>query len=677
MVELYVNGNRIELQEQELGIRITKSVNNVLFPSKRQGSYSNDIQAPRTKNNDKTLEHIYNLQTVSNFKNKQNIALLKDKGTVVMSGFIRINEMTSGFYSLTVYADNADWFEKLKGVYLKDVINKKYYYSISNIFSSWTKNSFNSTIVFPYLQINGSIAESQYLKNFIPFFYCRRLLKDVFKHIGYIFNEKFFTTPEVSEMILSGTQKRLRASNAYNIANISNAQGTWVTGSPDLNEYKLQTFQDQVFFLDLTQTNNAVLWSMAQDCYYPPQTGRYRIKGYIKINLQYNGASDINETYTLALGSNNFNKKVVQSSMTIELKDHNGSAISWDKKMYIDEECDLEFGDFIVPYLERQTVEHRAQLRFIDFIFDAIPLDLELPYDSYINEKEIAPDMKAQDFISSIINTFNIVVEEADGEVIMLPSDEYYLPPTEQEDWTDKIDLSKDFIQTPLSQKFGKNLLFKHNQTDLDSWNSTGTKEGLEELINRYGDGGKVNEDLNTTDETTIAETKFITPKTTRYTELVGQINWNMINSSVKIERDSGYYPYVMIKGKQVSGTIGLINYPSSAINVYPYYLHVYTSSIQSSNNLSLLFANKLDYGFSYSTIGLIDRYYTNTIRRINEGYFIECSVKLNEVDIANLSFRKPKMISTPYGKMLCILNRVVEYDLTNKEVTKCEFITY
>jgi hypothetical protein len=61
----------------------------------------------------------------------------------------------------------------------------------------------------------------------------------------------------------------------------------------------------------------------------------------------------------------------------------------------------------------------------------------------------------------------------------------------------------------------------------------------------------------------------------------------------------------------------------------------------------------------------------------MKEGSMIECSVKLNDSDIEALSFRKPKIIQTPQGKILVILNKVKEYEVGENQLTKCEFITY
>jgi hypothetical protein len=67
----------------------------------------------------------------------------------------------------------------------------------------------------------------------------------------------------------------------------------------------------------------------------------------------------------------------------------------------------------------------------------------------------------------------------------------------------------------------------------------------------------------------------------------------------------------------------------------------------------------------------LVDKYYKEQIRQINNGRLYTCYLKLNPVDIVNLDFRKPKLINGVYY----YLNKIEDY-LAGKDVsTKVELI--
>jgi hypothetical protein len=691
MVELILNKNYVELQPQELGIRITKAVNDISNPSRRQGSYSNTITIPKTKNNDKIFQHIYNLQSVSDIVNKKNEAILKNNGTVVMKGFLKVEKIYTDGYECTVYADNADWFAKLENIELKDCINDNFPYSANNIFDSWNKNSNTANIFFPYLQINGSLEESMLIKNWIPFFYVRYLLKSIFGTIGYMLNDTFFNKPIISELALSGSQEKLKAPTAWKNLHVATATGigqhTYTYPSPGV--YTTLPFINPYFY-QITNANIDWTFGGNNDYYYPQETGKYKATVYTQVEHDVNIGVQTNnyrldETLNVVVGSTLLNEKIATAEQII-YKSYPGVQTPSDilyTKFTVSFEFEATQGDALAFYIERniRSTEdnssdiHICNMTLIDCVITITPLDVELPFGELLPLKEAAPDIKPKDFISSLANTFNLVMEEKDGEVLMLPQDEYYLSPQDAEDWTDKVSVDEDYTITPLSTMFGKNFLFKHKQADLGSWNSTSAIKEKLEFIKYYGDNVEFNPNENATEDTTIAQTNFYTPKTTLYNEVQNGFQWALENTNIKRNFGS-YYPYLVFKGLVKEGAIQYKqNVNGSAINRFSY-LHVFTSKNQQSDG-SLLFANKSDYGFGYIVAGLTELYYSNTLRRMKEGSMIECSVKLNDSDIEALSFRKPKIIQTPQGKILVILNKVKEYEVGENQLTKCEFITY
>ncbi len=69
---------------------------------------------------------------------------------------------------------------------------------------------------------------------------------------------------------------------------------------------------------------------------------------------------------------------------------------------------------------------------------------------------------------------------------------------------------------------------------------------------------------------------------------------------------------------------------------------------------------------------GLVERYYKNAINRLNNSKLYTGWFFLNNLDIQNLDFRRPKLISGIHY----YLNKVADYKLNTNEPTKVELIS-
>lgn len=82
------------------------------------------------------------------------------------------------------------------------------------------------------------------------------------------------------------------------------------------------------------------------------------------------------------------------------------------------------------------------------------------------------PEMKGSDFFRSIITMFNLYISDPneDGEMFIQPLTDYFLPTSQFDNWSDKLDYSQEIEISPSSTIEGKNYLFEWaKDTDFDN----------------------------------------------------------------------------------------------------------------------------------------------------------------------------------------------------------------
>lgn len=124
LIELWVNGNKVELENQE---SINMRFNNVLFDptkiSSNQAEYSFEFEVPATPKNNAIFDYANNLSKLNKFHQRYNAEVYAD-GTVIFSGTITINSFKDEKYSLNLVSVKV--------------------YSLDDIFGDMTMNKINN-----------------------------------------------------------------------------------------------------------------------------------------------------------------------------------------------------------------------------------------------------------------------------------------------------------------------------------------------------------------------------------------------------------------------------------------------------------------------------------------------------------------------------------------------------
>lgn len=102
LIELWVNGNKVELENQE---SVNMRFNNVLFDptkiSSNQAEYSFEFEVPATPKNNIIFDYANNLSKLNKFHQRYNAEVYAD-GTAIFSGTITINGVKDKKYSLNL-----------------------------------------------------------------------------------------------------------------------------------------------------------------------------------------------------------------------------------------------------------------------------------------------------------------------------------------------------------------------------------------------------------------------------------------------------------------------------------------------------------------------------------------------------------------------------------------------
>jgi hypothetical protein len=302
---------------------------------------------------------------------------------------------------------------------------------------------------------------------------------------------------------------------------------------------------------------------------------------------------------------------------------------------------------------------------------------LDSPYvegDSVDMYSAIPEKIKQRDFLTSIVKMFNLYMIPDSNDlknIIIETREDFYT--TDIEDWSSKLDYSKEHNLTPTSVTNKQQYTFTYKQ-DADYYNKKYEASWQEIYGNR---NVYLDNDFNKSEHKTEL---IFSP-----TPLVGQLDNDRVVSTI-IAVDA------TLQQKTVKSNIRILYYggmkPSvvswihSSYDVgiwrgtYPYSGH-FSDPYNPVLDINFGLPREIYYDNTYGSVNVTNANLYNTYHRkqleqitdkdskIFKGYFL-----LNPVDIANLSFRSTYFFDNEYW----ILNKVM-YSSSIYQPSKCEFL--
>jgi hypothetical protein len=297
---------------------------------------------------------------------------------------------------------------------------------------------------------------------------------------------------------------------------------------------------------------------------------------------------------------------------------------------------------------------------------------------SLLMNQTIPVNIKQKDFVKSIFNLMNCYVELDklnQTKLIIENRDAFYSGTVEN--WTKKIDYSKEFHIQPMGELDAINYVWKYKD-DKDYYNEVYQKQ----YVDNYGQKKKTitNDFIRSEKKTEL----IFSP-----TPLVGNSSNNIICPHIYTKDSSGIKPLshnirlLYYGGLKNSGNpwtyTGLLSGTTSETQ-YPYIGHIDDPNVPTID-LNFDYPKEVYYTFLmayFTNNNMYNKYYSQFINEITDkdSKLITCNVILDEIDVNNFSFRNKIYIEHPeYGSAYYIVNKIIDYNPLEYKSCKIELL--
>ena len=708
ITEIYIEDNRLDLSK-DLSSEFTYSIDDIQDFASRNTNFSKTIILPGNAINNKLFGHIFEF-TSSNFYNptSDNVGYNFNAGKSascviyvdkiqVFKGIIRLLEITidrgSIEYECVVFGELGGFVTALNNDKLEDLDFSQYdhLWTRRNITDSWEQASGTTASgmgyyypLIDYGQVSSNSKKDWSYKAFRPALFVKEYLDKIITGAGYTYEAPFFESNIFKRLVIPNNQKQL--SNYSDIAfygvfyPLNNTFPASPTPRPSLNMIAIRTLgyfttnlQQSIFTYTGGQNINVRFEFTA--------VGTASDKSYILIKK--NGTQVL--SFTLEEGAFNYQK---QSTTYISLTTNDTIEFVLDWDDYLTTPLTISTTDFEVKFISSSA--QSVPLTYAEKIF----INNTLPRGIY-----------QRDFVASIVKMFNLYIVEdttKDKHLKIIPFIDYYTTTAnflqvndlEEEllvdnvdllllddysashlDWSSKVDRSKPFKLKPMSELNGRFFEFKY-KSDSDYYNEDYLKHYAQGYADHIEDTGfEFAKDIQTNEVIFSAtplvsysgEDKIIPTifklSNTQNTQSEDPIDHNIrIMQIRKITSVSNWHM------KDENGNIG------SHLNEYPYAGHLDNPTIPTAD-INFGVPTEIYYTLNnpYPTANIFNAFWSDYVAEITDkdSKLLTCNVYLKITDIYGLDFSKLIYIDGALWR----LNRVIDYNPTNPESTKCEFL--
>lgn len=301
----------------------------------------------------------------------------------------------------------------------------------------------------------------------------------------------------------------------------------------------------------------------------------------------------------------------------------------------------------------------------IDIKLEILPNSNTQPIGGFLNMNEYVPEkIKQSDFVKSIFTMYNLFADvdpEQPTNIILKHRDEYYDEGTEK-DWTYKLAKDREQNLEFLPDVSSKRLILTYKQ-DKDSpnqlyYDTTREVYGQQEYIFN----SEYVRDIDTKEiifsPTPITKTPF--------GAVVPMIDGQAPKTNIRILYDGGVKScgfYNLIDGG-LNGTYNVQTYPAIT-----HFDDPLTPSFDINFGVNDFYYYDLQ---SLTNNTLYNMYWRRTINQINEGKMLTAFFHLNEADIHNLKLNDKIRIDNSWWN----INKVIDYNANIEGLTKVELIS-
>lgn len=694
-------GNRSVDMIQDLEINITKEVYSIIDPSKRKSDFTKTVKIPGSKNNDNIFASLFDV----NFSIRNNDQLNPDfnptkKADCIyyqdtfqqIKGYCQLNKITvlkdnSVTYDIVIYGQVKSLFSDIANLTLNDLTTLgTAVWDDDSIRDSWT-DVFSPTVkpCYPYVNRGRAIYDRvpgavppEYSYNadaFKPWIYVAHIINAIIYEAGYTFGSSFFNTDQFTRLIMECDIKKFQQdetavaasavevhrSGFQNLSLVSNA-----------NQGRLDLMYAAPILWNTENTDPANQYDTATGTFTVAERGYININVYCELNANFFAAGKLGLLYILkrgstysVIGGQSQSTPATASNLTYDITLHSFLAEVGDEIRICPGNFELSSGgvdNTTVSTLRIQDVNRTNVARMF--------IDGQVCYGQTYDIAAVLPTMKQTDFLMGILKWCNAYVDFLTDETLIIePRDDYFT--NEIVDWTDKLDVSRDFNIVPQGLLENKEILFTYigNEDDCSRGfkQSVGYDFGYKRLI-FDNDFVKDKRELKLPFSLTPLQIDTDFGNVNMITKFDGQgaekstapilayygnmktgkmVYWDQIGTRTEYTE----YPYA-----------GPIDDPEApnydlAFNIQDYYFHLNDRQ----GGLAITTNNSYNQFHSRQWLETADK----------DSKLIECYIKLNADDLQALSFRPVYWIDkTPYR-----LVSVNDHNPQGKTTTLCRFM--
>jgi hypothetical protein len=716
ITEIYIEDNRLDLSK-DLSSEFTYAIDDIQDFASRNTNFSKTIILPGNAVNNKLFGHIFEF-TSSNFYNPSadnvgyNFNASKAASCViyvdkiqVFKGIIRLLEITidrgSIEYECVVFGELGGFITALNNDKLEDLDFSAYdhVWTYQNILNSWEQASGTTASGMGYyypLIDYGQVATNKKhwsYKAFRPALFVREYLDKIITGSGYTYEAPFFDTNLFKRLVIPNNQKFL-----------SNYTNNQFTGNID------------------SITINSVISSTASAEYPNPSViigYEFGVGGYDtlywlgsnftpKLTIYTSGSLEIPQGGTGSLRINIFKNGSIVNTQTVVVGDPSGridfnTTLTYDIALNTNDYFSIQYELFNLSGASTCYIYPDSYLTSTTIVATASPL----AYGNLIFVNSSIPrGIYQKDFLASIVKMFNLYIIEdtmKDKHLKIIPYIDFYTTTAnflqvndlEEEllvddvdllllddysathlDWSNKVDRSKAFKIKPMSELNGRFFEFKY-KPDVDNYN----EEYQKHYAQGYGDhiedtGYEFANDIQTSqvifsatpllsyaNDDKVYPTIFKLSNTSSASPSEDQIDHNI--RIMQVRKITG------VSNWDLKGDTGnLVN----NLTYYGYGGHLDDPDVPTADiNFGVPKELYFSLSVSYPSANLFNGFWSDYVAEITDkdSKLLTCNVYLKLTDIYGLDFSKLIYIDGALWR----LNKVIDYNPTNPESTKCEFL--
>lgn len=683
-IELGTSGD-IELFE-DISTPLNFTIADIRTPETRQGSYSKTISIPGSKQNNKLLGHIFDINIGDcTFNPKiKTPARLYINDIPQLTGYMQLLKIKKLDnykieYEVAIFGKSSNIFLEIGDGLLTDLDYTEFnhQYSRDEQEVSWTQD-YTYGYVYPLIDYGFDTDINKYdVEHLFPATYVRTYLDKIFEGAGYTYQSSFFDSTFFKKLIipyngtnlkLSGAQVEARIFNAYDSTLRSyagNSVPVTLTIASETNDPSNQ-FNTATYKATIANSGYYNVYGVIN--YYLESTGAATGVSDTRVNLQlYHTPNGSPFSNVLNGNFQDFSWFPTGAGQTAT----SGDIYLGTGNVYLGQ------GDVIelkIWSLTNNTIVAPHNIKVTDVVFENSVVNSGLVSGNTVDYNQaIPPNIKQKDFLTSLIKMFNLYVDvdkDNDKKLIIEPRDDFYSSGSIK-DWSYKLDISRDLEYTPLGDLNFRRLKYqykkdtdKYNKLYEDTW-----KEVYGEYVHDTGNEFYTNE----------SKTEIIFSPT----PICDDVSSNRVVPRLWKEESGGqikpsqFNIRILYWGGLIANNVDWIHTARGGADVsrstYPYAGHV-DNPVTPTLDLSFGVPKEIYYYTNqYTDNNLFNRYHkkfieeiTNKDSKVVVGYF-----HLTPLDILLLDFRDEFYFDNQRFR----LNKIYDYNPIVNEITKCEFI--